>query len=333
MSFRGILYPVLIGLVCLSGAQRLWAQEPPLGSEPRRVSGGVQTPVEAAAEKIMAPRGQSPLFLDTLPLSRNAALSLVVPGFSQLYNNQAWKIPVLYGSVGTLAYLGLDANKKFRHWRGRYESNLAEYYKKTGSEKEAFYRDVVSPLNAQRIRYNTQRQIYMAGAVFTYLYFIADGTLNYPHFATPVKKATTLAMVFPGAGQIYNKSYWKVPIVIGGFATTAFMIDWNARLYQRYRTAYNLHPNDEWGGRQSLESLKNARDASRRNRDLWIIITGGWWLLTVVEAHVDAYMKDFDVSTDLALRVEPTLIDLSHYRMPGGYSSYPGTGLALRMNF
>jgi len=319
-------------LLGAAGAAR--AQEPTLGPEPQRVTGGVASPIEAAAERVIARRGQSRFFLDTLPLSRNTALSVVLPGFSQLYNRQAWKMPVLYASVGTMAYLSLDAGKQFRHWRGLYDTSLEHYYKiENQIEKSEYYLNTVTPYNALRIKYNTQRQVYMAGAVATYLYFLADGVLNYPHGATQVKRATTLAMIFPGAGQLYNRSYWKFPIVVGGFATTGFMIDWYSRMYQRYRTAYNLHPNDEWGGRQSKQSLQNARDMSRRNRDLWIIVTGGFWLLSVVEAHVDAYMQDFDVSTDLALRVEPTLIDLSLYQSPLGQTTYPGAGLALRMNF
>ena len=55
-----------------------------------------------------------------------------------------------------------------------------------------------------------------------------------------VKKATTLACICPGAGQIYNKSYWKVPFVVGGFATLIYCIDWNNRGYQRFKKAYSL---------------------------------------------------------------------------------------------
>lgn len=334
MKLRRSLYRwIAVAGLLLGAAGAARAQEPALGPEPQRVTGGVPAPVEAAAERVLVRRGQSRFFLDTLPLSRNTALSVVLPGFSQLYNRQAWKMPVLYAGVGTLAYLSLDAGKQFRYWRDLYDTSLQEYYAKPDGERYDYYVNTVTPLNARRIKYNTQRQVYMAGAVATYLYFLADGVLNYPHGATQVKRATTLAMIFPGAGQLYNKSYWKFPIVIGGFATTGFMIDWYSRMYQRYRTAYNLHPDDEWGGRQSLTSLQNARDMARRNRDLWIIVTGGFWLLSVVEAHVDAYMQDFDVSTDLALRIEPTLIDLSLYQSPAGLPTYPGAGLALRMNF
>ena len=83
-------------------------------------------------------------------------------------------------------------------------------------------------------------------------------------------------MICPGAGQLYNKSYWKVPIVVGAFATMGYVIDWNARGYKRYRTAYNQVVNgqpDEFEGRYSADYLKNMKDNFRRNRDLCIILT------------------------------------------------------------
>lgn len=77
------------------------------------------------------------------------------------------------------------------------------------------------------IRSNTRRQIYLGLTVASYLYFLGDAAVNYRYDASPVKKATTLATIFPGAGQVYNKSYWKLPFVVGGLATTIYTIDWN----------------------------------------------------------------------------------------------------------
>lgn len=64
---------------------------------------------------------------------------------------------------------------------------------------------------------------------------MGDAAVNYRYDASPVKKATTLATIFPGAGQVYNKSYWKLPFVVGGLATTIYTIDWNNRGYQRFK--------------------------------------------------------------------------------------------------
>ena len=90
------------------------------------------------------------------------------------------------------------------------------------------------------IRSNTRRQIYLGLTVASYLYFLGDAAVNYRYDASPVKKATTLATIFPGAGQVYNKSYWKLPFVVGGLATTIYTIDWNNRGYQRFKKAYSL---------------------------------------------------------------------------------------------
>jgi hypothetical protein len=204
-------------------------------------------------------------------------------------------------------------------------------------EKNRFLHDQVDPVRTQMVRYNTQRAIYFSGATLTYLYFLADGVMNYPHTTTTVKRATTLAMMFPGAGQFYNKSYWKVPIVIGSFATMGFLIDWNNRMYQRMRTAYNNPANNEFTNNPGYawltrDAIKSRRDQARRNRDMCIIIAGGVYLLSVVEAHVDAHMKDFDISDDLALRVEPTLIDLGGYYSENNFG-YPGVGMAMKFNF
>ena len=296
--------------------------------EPQRISGGVKEATVEITETVDTTRKvqlQSLIFRDTLPLSKVAWISAVAPGFSQLYNRQYWKIPVLYGTVGAFTYLTINANKKYKDYKTQYDA--IRYSENAG-------RTEIDPVQTKMIRYNTQRTLFLMGAALSYLYFIGDGVLNYPNGATTVKKATTLAMIFPGAGQIYNKSYWKVPIVIGAFATMGYIIDFNSRGYKRMKEAYNRYPDDEFHGTYPQSSLQNMRDQYRRNRDLSIIITCGLYLLSVVEAHVDAYMKDFDVSDDLALRVEPTLIDVSNLRASRNAGYGPtGFGLSLSVNF
>lgn len=131
------------------------------------------------------------------------------------------------------------------------------------------------------IRSNTRRQIYLGLTVASYLYFLGDAAVNYRYDASPVKKATTLATIFPGAGQVYNKSYWKLPFVVGGLATTIYTIDWNNRGYKRFKKAYSdrsaydkaleehqkdpeHHPDPpvakgEFGTKYSAEFLKTSR--------------------------------------------------------------------------
>ena len=174
-------------------------------------------------------------------------------------------------------------------------------------------------IQTEMIRHNTRQQIYAGLAIATYLYFIGDAAFNYKTTeVSQVKVATTLSTIFPGAGQVYNKSYWRVPIVIGGLASTIYTIDWNNRGYQRFKTAYNLRVDydnnpdkypggaaDEFRGAYSATFLKNLKDSYRRNRDLCIILTGGVYLLQILDAHVDAHLQDYDISDDLTMNVEP----------------------------
>ena len=163
------------------------------------------------------------------------------------------------------------------------------------------------------------QQIYAGLAIATYIYFIGDAAVNYStNEVSSIKKATTLSAICPGAGQIYNKSYWRVPIVIGGMASTIYTIDWNNRGYQRFKTAYALRVDyekdptkypqgspDEFRGAYSSTFLKNLKDSYRRNRDMCILLTAGVYILQIIDAHVDAHLKDFDISDDLAMNLEP----------------------------
>lgn len=185
------------------------------------------------------------------------------------------------------------------------------------------------------------KQVFMVTTIASYLYFIGDAVINYStNEVSRVSKATTLAMICPGAGQVYNQSYWRVPIVIGGFATTIYCIDWNNRGYQRFQKAYRLlaeyeknpelYPNgsqDEFGGRYSSSFLKNLRNSYRRNRDLCIILTAGLYILQVVDAHVDAHLRDYDISKDLSVSLSP-VIGYSYNRM----SPYSTGGATLGVN-
>ncbi len=251
-------------------------------------------------------------FSDSVSLSRMSWTSLVVPGYSQIYNKQYWKLPILYGSLAAGVTM-------FIHENNRYKPLKAEYDALTYGD---LYRtDEVNAVQNKMIRANTSRQLILGATVATYLYALADGALNYStNDVSHVKRATTLATIFPGAGQIYNKSYWKVPFVVGGFASMIYVIDWNNRGYTRFKTAYalrydydlnpDLYPNgsvDEFSGRYSAAYLKSLRTSYRRNRDLSIIMLVGLYALQIIDAHVDAHFKDYDISDDLRINVSPVV--------------------------
>ncbi|MBQ7191696.1 MAG: hypothetical protein IJS00_02350 [Paludibacteraceae bacterium] len=143
-------------------------------------------------------------------------------------------------------------------------------------------------------------------------------------------RATWLAVIVPGLGQIYNRSYWKLPIVYGGFMGCAYAITWNSRMYSDYREAYrdiltdtevSTDPNrsynailpkgytvESMGGKeQYTATLKSRQNLYRRYRDISIAVTALVYVLTIVDAYVDAQLFDFDISPDLSLNVEPQI--------------------------
>lgn len=266
----------------------------------------------------------SKLFRDTIPISRMCAISLVAPGFSQLYNKQAWKIPILYAVTGTTTALAIQQNSKYKGYKNQYDAMV----RLNASQDE------LSPVQREMIKYNTNRQILLFGAVASYIYFIADGAINYHGKNSSVKIATTLSTICPGAGQVYNGSYWKVPIVIGGFASLGYMIDWNNRGYKRFKLAYDILTDgndatvDEFGGKLSQDQLRNWRNNYRRNRDLCIIAMAGFYIFNIVDAHVDAHLRDYDISDDLAINIQPITQQL--YTQKNGSTNTIGLGVTFR---
>ena len=123
-------------------------------------------------------------------------------------------------------------------------------------------------------------------------------------------KAAILSAIIPGGGQVYNKSYWKVPVLYGGIAALIYFIDFNEKNYKTFRTAY-IFRNDldsttvDGFSTYTNDDLLVRRDYYRRNRDLCYIITGVVYLLNIIDAYVDAHLKDFDVSDDLSLSTHP----------------------------
>lgn len=254
---------------------------------------------------------RKPFISDSMGLSKMCWLSVPLPGFGQIYNKQYWKLGVLYPVVGASIGMFVHENKQFKPYKAQYDQYLVEHgYMRTPE---------LDKIQTKMIQHNTRRQIYAGVAIATYIYFIGDAAVNYStNEVSQVKKATTLSTICPGAGQIYNKSYWRVPIVIGGLASTIYTIDWNNRGYKRFKTAYALridydnnpdkYPGgaaDEFRGAYSATFLKNLKDSYRRNRDLCILLTAGVYMLQIIDAHVDAHLQDYDISDDLSMNLEP----------------------------
>jgi hypothetical protein len=154
-------------------------------------------------------------------------------------------------------------------------------------------------------------------------------------------KATWLAVVFPGAGQIYNRKYWKIPIVYGGFAGCAYALSWNNKMFRDYSQAYvdimDGDPNtnsyydlvvgvtiDEKTDTRYGPLLKKRKDYYRRYRDISVFAFIGVYLLSIVDAYVDAELSNFDIGPDLSMRVEPAVISHQYNNYIGNKSSAIG---------
>lgn len=154
----------------------------------------------------------------------------------------------------------------------------------------------------------------------------------------PSPRAAVLWAIIPGGGQVYNRKYWKVPIIIGGMTALYYAISWNNNNLLEYANAYSdiksddPMTNDSWiafvpagadpnsyrtnGSFQ--ETLRHGRDFYRRNRDLSIIVSVGVYALSIIDAYVDAELAHFDISPELTLRATPTYIPSTTFPSSGG---------------
>lgn len=147
------------------------------------------------------------------------------------------------------------------------------------------------------------------------------------NFVPDPTRAVWLSALCPGLGQIYNRRYWKLPIVIGGYVGLAYATSWNSRMLNDYTQAYrdimdsdpNTHSymdfypstvtEDDLDMEWLQRSLQSRRNFYRRNRDLCIICMVGLYLLCMVDAYVDASLSQFNISPDLSMQVAPAVIE------------------------
>jgi len=156
------------------------------------------------------------------------------------------------------------------------------------------------------------------------LSFKADSAYQNP------QKAAVLSAILPGLGQVYNKKYWKVPIVYAGFGTFAYFIRFNQRGYNKWKQAYIDFPDYdlEYDFPLTLEQIDRTKNSYKRYRDLSIIGTAGFYILQIIDATVDAYLFDWNVDENISLRVEPAFI-----QSPSAFSVTGENTFALRVSF
>ncbi|HEX2920228.1 MAG TPA: DUF5683 domain-containing protein [Bacteroidales bacterium] len=182
---------------------------------------------------------------------------------------------------------------------------------------------------------------------------IAHSSVVKKRFVSDPMKATMLAVALPGSGQIYNRKYWKVPVVYAGFGVLGYFINYNSSQYIKFLKGlqdfsddipetnsfkeiafFKDKPAEYYDKQKNYEGyvhyegyLIRGVDTYKRYRDLSYIGIGAWYLLTILDANVDASLFNYDVSDNLDIAVMPAQVQL-----PGGYLG-AGINVNVRINF
>jgi len=224
--------------------------------------------------------------------------SSVFLGSYQMYNRDYWKLPIVYGSIGAGVGMGI-------------------YYKHQGQDKRASW--------------------CFAGAGLAYWATLMDGVICYkPDIPNQPGKATLYSILLPGLGQVYNHEAWKIPIYWGALIGSGHFWATNNKNYQRYRNIYRKASDPEiaYDGPVKAETALYYRNVFRRYRDYSILATVAFYVLQIVDANVFAYMQDFEVSDDITLRMEPSVIMPDNtFAMTGGFGAGAAPGLRIGITF
>ena len=206
--------------------------------------------------------------------------SVIMPGTAQIYNKQYWKLPIVYGGIGALAGTG-----------GYY----LHQYKKSGN----------MDLQAK----NTGTWL-MVGAGMVYWGSLMDGVASYKSAREPNPgRAALYSALLPGLGQIYNGEYFKVPIYWGCLLGATHFLMNNITKYKRFkRIHFEATTDPNYSQSISAETAKWYRDEYRRYRDYSIVATALFYFLQVIDANVFAYMHDFEVTDDITMNIDPSVI-------------------------
>ena len=198
--------------------------------------------------------------------------------------------------------MGINKNKTYKRYLSKYNNEDKVFF--TGTHYKKRY------LQEKQIR-----NLYLAGAGAFYIASVVDALVVYNKNEPSPVTATILSTVLPGAGQVYNRKYYKVPVIYAGISTLCFLVDWNNRGYVRFKTAVRLISDgdpktiDEFKGERTKEELELYRDIFRKNRDISVAGLIGVYVLNIIDANVDAHFYDWNVNDDLSLHIEPTIIN------------------------
>lgn len=174
--------------------------------------------------------------------------------------------------------------------------------------------------------------VFLAGVIclcfFTASAQSADSAKAKPvsHAVHSPKKAMLYSAICPGLGQIYNKKYWKLPILYVGMGTAIYFIFFNEHYYNMYNNMLSSYNPNATNNIYSASELSDLVDFYHKDRDLSVIITVGVYLLNIVDANVDAQMNGFNVSDDISFKFTPNFIP----NPMGGVTFTPGITLVKR---
>ena len=206
--------------------------------------------------------------------------SMLFIGSQQIYHKDYWKLPIIYGGLGTTIGLGIHYSRQFNE---------------TGADRDRSLRTAM-----------------FLGAGAIYWATLMDGVIRYPSGGRHPHpgKATLYSILLPGLGQAYNGEYWKIPIYWGGLIASFHYYNLNNTNYLRYKRIYNeaTDPESQVKPPISAETALYYRDVFRRWRDYSLLAIAGVYLLQIIDANVFAYMQEFDVSDDLSMRIMPAVI-------------------------
>ncbi len=138
-----------------------------------------------------------------------------------------------------------------------------------------------------------------------------DGTLKAVPFQPNPKRAGLYSAILPGLGQFYNRQYWKIPVIYAGLGIAGYFFVDNYNNYQDYRKAYigrinNPYPTDKYVGLYTTDQLQQLQNDYNKYMDMTVLFTALGYTLQVVEAMTGAHLKNFDVSRDISMHLQPT---------------------------
>jgi hypothetical protein len=152
----------------------------------------------------------------------------------------------------------------------------------------------------------------VAGQTTTLKTSVPDSILEKRHSPT---RASLMSAFVPGLGQIYNKKYWKVPVIYAGFGIMTYFIVTNTDEYLNFKCAYIEKMNGTSNGnykyltdKYTSDELLSGREYYRRNLEISILITSLWYVLNILDATVDAHLFTYNISEDLSLKVDPVIL-------------------------